>query len=250
MSYVLLLTQKGDGCDYMIDCGKTWQFLEAENDKDALQEADKILRDYGGGSGPSDEALEDCEDGEEPTPRENQIAEFDLFRTGFLTDDLVAYIKKQIVANKKKAEKKAVSAKEKAKQEKDEQDKKEYERLKRKFELGEEDPEPEPEPEPQPEPQPAFETKVFYTIGDVQVYERWFKRDPNLYLDAGAAVWNTIDKAEQFFIDNPEQTKGYAIYGVIANWRRDTRPNPDPNATWHNLVVRCKLTHLENVVYG
>ena len=39
--YVLVLQQKGGGCDYTIGCGIDYHIIEAENDEEAMVEAEK-----------------------------------------------------------------------------------------------------------------------------------------------------------------------------------------------------------------
>lgn len=38
MKYLVLYTGYGQGCDYTIDCNKTWSFIEAESMQDAIKE--------------------------------------------------------------------------------------------------------------------------------------------------------------------------------------------------------------------
>lgn len=44
-TYAVLLEQAEDGCDYMIDCGKTWKIFEAEDLQHAHIKARQIVMD-------------------------------------------------------------------------------------------------------------------------------------------------------------------------------------------------------------
>ncbi len=44
--FIVLLTGEGDGCDYSIDCNKTFDTLKAETWDDARIEVSKICRKY------------------------------------------------------------------------------------------------------------------------------------------------------------------------------------------------------------
>jgi len=38
MKFLVLYTGYGTGCDYTIDCNKTWRFMEAESMQEAINE--------------------------------------------------------------------------------------------------------------------------------------------------------------------------------------------------------------------
>ena len=44
-SYLLIVEQRGEGCDYTIGCGVHYQTLGAVDNHDALDKVDSILRD-------------------------------------------------------------------------------------------------------------------------------------------------------------------------------------------------------------
>lgn len=49
MLYIALVEEKGEGCDYTIDCGKTWWMIEADNmTLAALKVSDMLAEDYWG----------------------------------------------------------------------------------------------------------------------------------------------------------------------------------------------------------
>ena len=50
MKYLIVVTQKGEGCDYTIDCGKTYKFFESTTDEQALIYLEEFIDDYGGPS--------------------------------------------------------------------------------------------------------------------------------------------------------------------------------------------------------
>jgi len=53
--YILFMKQKGYGCDYTIGCGIQLIFLDADNLKDAKEEAKQTLEDYGAWRGEDNE---------------------------------------------------------------------------------------------------------------------------------------------------------------------------------------------------
>ena len=51
MKFVALLTGFGDGCDYTIDCNKSFKIFEAENQAEAVEKCKEIYEYYGGSYG-------------------------------------------------------------------------------------------------------------------------------------------------------------------------------------------------------
>jgi len=88
---------------------------------------------------------------------------------------------------------------------------------------------------------------MIFTIGKTEYYERYFREQDcprklgktNDY--EGGSVWKTREEAQKFC---PE---GYSVYGVEADWGKDTEPNE--NGDYHNLLVTSPLVRLE-ATYG
>ena len=55
---------------------------------------------------------------------------------------------------------------------------------------------------------------------------------------AGGSVWKTYEGANKYC------PFGYSVYGVDADWNRDTTPSK--NVDWHDLLVDSKLINLSN----
>lgn len=125
MKFLVLYTGYGQGCDYTIDCNKTWRFMEAEN----MQEAINTLM----GDNPedwSDEEFDDFDDckylwmrcGTENGNRYSKVEIFEISNSFDLTP-LCQIYRSVSDAREVRAKKKAVEEKERE----------EYDRLKKKF---------------------------------------------------------------------------------------------------------------------
>lgn len=130
MKFLVLYTGYGQGCDYTIDCNKTWSFMtwsfmEAEN----MQEAINTLM----GDNPedwSDEEFDDFDDwkylwmrcGTENGNRYSKVEIFEISNSFDLTPLCHKY--RTVLAARKAVDKKKKS---------EEKERKEYERLKDKF---------------------------------------------------------------------------------------------------------------------
>ncbi len=82
---------------------------------------------------------------------------------------------------------------------------------------------------------------MLYTIGRTEAYERYFDTLPDLKKSGresdypGGSVWRTRTEAETY----AATLSGYSVYGVIADWDRDTVPSAD--GSWHDLLVDSLL---------
>ena len=80
---------------------------------------------------------------------------------------------------------------------------------------------------------------VIYTIGHTESYELYFEEQEHPEKLGrtkdypGGSVWLTKEEAEKHC---PE---GYSVYGVNADWDRDTERNLEEN--WHDLLVTSLL---------
>lgn len=59
---------------------------------------------------------------------------------------------------------------------------------------------------------------------------------PNGY--PGGSVWKTKEEAQKHC------PKSYSIFGVLADWDKDTAPSVLDNATWHDLLIDAKIVDL------
>lgn len=99
---------------------------------------------------------------------------------------------------------------------------------------------------------------MIYTIGNKNGYEEAFEKlkpihpqklGRNQTIDQddadvtypGGAVWRTREEA-QAYIDSNGKGNEYSVYGVDAQWERDTYNNGKP---WNNLLHSAWLNRLE-----
>lgn len=85
---------------------------------------------------------------------------------------------------------------------------------------------------------------MIYTIGNKDSYERYLfeqgdckKKGRDGDYDGGS-VWNDAGTAASHAPD------GYAVYGVLAEWGRDTEPSRS-GGDWHDLLSSATLVRLE-----
>jgi hypothetical protein len=86
---------------------------------------------------------------------------------------------------------------------------------------------------------------LIYCLGVKECYERYFqeqeqplklgRREEENY--PGGSVWRTREEAQQ---NCPPR---YAVYGVIADWEKDTTPSSQGN--WHDLLIDAPLVRLD-----
>ena len=95
---------------------------------------------------------------------------------------------------------------------------------------------------------------MIYCLGKIDVYVPYIKtstpEDPAMkggrnpdYKDenhpngyVGGSVWRTKEDAEKFLV------AGYAVFGVKADWEKDTEKSKDGD--WHDLLVDSELVLL------
>lgn len=89
---------------------------------------------------------------------------------------------------------------------------------------------------------------MIYTIGKKSFYENYIdtdanpkklgRLDPDVFLCSGedyyegGSVWQTKEEAEQ------HTQEGYEVYGVIADWKKDTTPSEESH---HCLLNSSRL---------
>lgn len=54
----------------------------------------------------------------------------------------------------------------------------------------------------------------------------------------GGSVWQTIQEARQ------HRLPGFAVFGVLADWEKDTAISLEPDADWHDLLVNSEIVIL------
>lgn len=128
MKFLVLYTGYGTGCDYTIDCNKTWRFMEAESMQEAINE---LM-----GDSPEDwtddefEFFEKWCDGSElwlrcGTKDEHSYRKVEIFEISDSFDlTTLCHKYRTVLAARKTVDKKKKS---------EEKERKEYERLKEKF---------------------------------------------------------------------------------------------------------------------
>lgn len=83
---------------------------------------------------------------------------------------------------------------------------------------------------------------MIYTIGHTSSYEIYFKEQgvPKKLGRTedyqGGSVWKTRKEAEDYCPEN------YSVYGVDADWEKDTAPSE--NGNWHDLLKTSRLIML------
>lgn len=84
---------------------------------------------------------------------------------------------------------------------------------------------------------------MIYTTGHSVSYRQYFKEQEipqklgkiNEY--PGGSVWQTAEEAQQHCLN------GYEVFGVLADWNKDTQPSQDGD--WHDLIKTSDLVLLE-----
>lgn len=86
---------------------------------------------------------------------------------------------------------------------------------------------------------------MIYTIGHTENYERYFEEQGTPQKlgrtadYAGGSVWKTQEEAQRGCPD------GYSVYGVLADWEKDTAPTVND---WNDLLVTSDLCKVEQLV--
>jgi len=57
----------------------------------------------------------------------------------------------------------------------------------------------------------------------------------------GGSVWQTIQEARQHRLPQ------YGVFGVLADWEKDTAPSLEPDADWHDLLVDSEIVVLPEI---
>ena len=82
---------------------------------------------------------------------------------------------------------------------------------------------------------------MLYTIGDKQYYDKYIDEDEEAQVGLGQSVWLTYDEAKNYRdVHNPE----YEIYGVLADWMKDTRHLGEQ--TYRLILLPVKVIRLDH----
>jgi len=87
---------------------------------------------------------------------------------------------------------------------------------------------------------------MIYTVGYTENYLKCFKEQGFLKKMgknesyAGGSVWKTREEAEKYCEENCD--KGYSVFGVIADWDKDTEPSSSKD--YNNLLRDSELVIL------
>lgn len=77
----------------------------------------------------------------------------------------------------------------------------------------------------------AFRQKMIYTLGKIEIYEKYLNDDPSPRKAVGGAAWETLDAVRAYLLDwymtDPSEAGQFAVYGMNAEWGVDTVPDPE-----------------------
>jgi ribulose kinase len=76
---------------------------------------------------------------------------------------------------------------------------------------------------------------MIYTVGNSESYLRYFAEQSHPMKGIGGSVWKTFEEAEKY----APQNSGFSVFGVLADWIRDTKPNI--SEPWHDLLINAEL---------
>jgi len=88
---------------------------------------------------------------------------------------------------------------------------------------------------------------MIFTVGKISVYEPYIRDDENprkLGRDdtdyIGGSVWKSFEEAHSY-LEKSELIGIYRVYGVLADWDKDTEPS---QSAWNNLLVSSRLVKI------
>ena len=82
---------------------------------------------------------------------------------------------------------------------------------------------------------------MIYTVGRRDVYEGALAMDPKLKKLKGGSVWKTKEDAQQYLQDT-RQDKTFLVYGIEADWDKDT--DEVRRAPWHALNKNARIKRI------
>jgi hypothetical protein len=83
---------------------------------------------------------------------------------------------------------------------------------------------------------------MIYTIGHYRNYEKMLVDIPNLKKAIGGSVWKTHYDALRYL--TLCEIQDFEIYGVEADWEKDTQTDLSSDNQWHELLVEAKIIKL------
>lgn len=87
---------------------------------------------------------------------------------------------------------------------------------------------------------------MIYTIGNTKNYNTYLKEIPNLKKKGrdrdyqGGSVFKTLEDAENY-LDDLELNNEYSVYGVEADWDKDTDTSLDGSTRYRDLLIDSKI---------
>lgn len=94
---------------------------------------------------------------------------------------------------------------------------------------------------------------MIYTIGHTENYERAFKEEEHVEKLGRGEIWNgyyqggsvfkTFDEANAYIRQN---NLPYSVYGVLADWDKDTAISDTENAPYRDLLKTSPLVRLDD----
>ena len=83
---------------------------------------------------------------------------------------------------------------------------------------------------------------MIYTLGEIKNYERYFAEQGIPRKGINGSVWETFKEAQKY------TNKDFRVYGILADWDKDTKPNGDSDADWHDLMIEAPLVRLGHII--
>jgi len=91
--------------------------------------------------------------------------------------------------------------------------------------------------------------KMLYTLGHTKSYLQYFEEDSQPMKKGrdlsenypGGSVWKTFKEAEAHAKLDPD----FSVFGVDADWEKDTEPSKEKDANWNDLLFNKPLIKLE-----
>jgi len=87
---------------------------------------------------------------------------------------------------------------------------------------------------------------MLYTLGNKKVYDKYIEMDSEAAKAVGGSVWKTKKDIEKYLEKFPNP--GFDVYGVKANWERDTKFDSihGTSVNWNELTKKAKLIKLRS----
>ncbi|MCK5617714.1 hypothetical protein KAR91_88435 [Candidatus Pacearchaeota archaeon] len=100
---------------------------------------------------------------------------------------------------------------------------------------------------------------MIYTLGNTDIYLKRHREGvktntPMVKIGrhadyVGGSVWKTQEEVQAWIDTHQPRLKGYAVFGVIADWNLETAPPAKLQMPWRDLLVDSEIVLLDNVDY-